>query len=345
MPRISVILPVLNGRESLPRAIKSIQAQSVPDWELLVINEFASKDGSGELVCRMAEKDPRIRLVQNQERLGLAESLNVGIRLAEGEFIARIDADDISMPTRLEKQLELFATQPSVAICGTWQRHVGRKGSSVHRPPTDSAELAASLLFTCELCHSTVMMRRETLLENQLFYDARFQAEDYELWTRAINATQIANIPEILGEYHVGDTITAGKQGALEEEHGQICAAAMERTLGLTLDLSAWPLMNAWQNIFWHERDGARRREMLAAYETILRAVYSANASAGVFPETAILSVLRRRWLWAKWDLQSTPVDSARTQRLEDVFAPVSFSHLRWVAQKLGRKFFRSQVI
>lgn len=334
MPLISVILPVLNGGETLLQAVKSIQVQSVRDWELLVVMEYGSEAGMGEMICQAVQGDGRVRLIQNTQRLGLAESLNLGIRQSTGAFIARMDADDYSLPLRFQRQLELLAAHPEVGICGTWQRHVGDGKRLVHRPPADAETLRASLLFTCELCHSTVMMRRKPLLEHDLFYDPQAQAEDYALWTQAIAVTSVANVPEVLGEYRLGGTITRQKMQALEREHGLLSAAAMERTLGLTLTPEQKPLLNAWTNIFCRERDVSRRETMLAAYHQILEWVWEANQVTAFFQDTALAQVLRARWVWAKWDLQHT---NARAETLEDVFLPIAFPQARWIAQALGR--------
>lgn len=335
MPQITVVLPVYNGVKFLSRAMDSLLAQTCRDWELLIINECGSDDGTAELAAQYARRDGRIRILQNRQRLGLAESLNRGFREATGNFLARMDADDVSYPERFEKQLAFLQAHPEVGICGGWQRHLQGKRCWVHRPPSNPARLAASLLFTCELCHSTVMLRRRTVERYGLYYDPRFQAEDYELWTRAMSVTQLANLPEILGDYYEGDTITAQKMGALETEHGKICAAAMERTLGITVPPEQYPLLNAWQNIFQHAPDKKQREQMLAEYRSLLQCVYSANSAAEFLPKQALLDVLRRRWLWAKWDIRD---EKAMTANIEAVFRPVPLAKCRWVLQKLCRR-------
>lgn len=339
MPQITVVLPVYNGVKFLSRAVDSILAQTCRDWELLIINEYGSDDGSGELAAQYARRDGRIRLLQNRERLGLAESLNRGFREAAGDFLARMDADDVSYPERFEKQLAFLQAHPEVGICGGWQRHLRGKRSWVHRPPSDPARLAASLLFTCELCHSTVMLRRETVERFGLYYAPRFQAEDYELWTRAMCVTQLANLPELLGDYYEGDTITAQKMGALETEHGKICAAAMERTLGLTVSPEQYPLLNAWRNIFRHAPDQQTRRRLWADYVELLRTIQTTNDRLGVFDPAALRQTLRARWLWARWDLRAEEVPSSETA---EVFAPVALPRLNWLAQKVRGRLSRT---
>ncbi len=162
--KISVLIPVCNSRHYLKQAIQSIQSQTFTDWEMLVINEYSSKDGSAELVRRLAQQDDRIRLIQNKKSLGLAESLNEGMRLASGDYIARMDADDLSFRTRLEKQAAFLDAHPDISLCGTYQRYFGPDISWVHRPALEPERCKASLLFDCDLCHSTVMLRRRDFL-------------------------------------------------------------------------------------------------------------------------------------------------------------------------------------
>ncbi len=318
MPRISVVLPIKNGAERLRTALDSIQSQTYSDWELLAINEFGSVDNSAEIIREYGDKDKRIRLIQNSERLGLAESLNFGIREAAGEYIARMDADDISMPERFQKQVDFLDLNPDVGICGTWQIHEGKHRKWVHRPPAEPTLLAAAMLFSCELCHSTVMMRKSILLENELFYDGSFFAEDFELWTRALCVTRLANIPEILGLYHYGENITSNKMAALETEHGKLCAVAMKRTLGLEIPEDKCFLLNSWRNIFKNEKSRRKRREMLDCYSDILRQVWEANLRTSFFNNKSLLKVLRNRWVWARWNLRSENDDAIGD--IQDVF-------------------------
>src|SRR5882757_806020 len=120
-PKISVIMPVLNGGEYVAQAISSILAQSFQNFELIVVDD-GSKDASAAIVSSFS--DPRIRLIRNPQRLGIPVSLNRGIATARGEYIARMDSDDISMPERLVIQHEFLELNPVVQLCGTWAKHI-----------------------------------------------------------------------------------------------------------------------------------------------------------------------------------------------------------------------------
>ena len=117
-PLVSIVMPIYNSETYLDEAILSIIHQTYQNWELLVINEFGSNEEGKRIINRYAAIDSRIRLIQNSERLGIAESLNEGLRQARGEYIARMDGDDISLPKRIEKQVEFMENNNDILLCG-----------------------------------------------------------------------------------------------------------------------------------------------------------------------------------------------------------------------------------
>lgn len=319
MPKISVVMPVYNGAKHIREAIESVLAQTFTDWDCWIINEYGSDDGSAKIVQDYASSDSRFHLVQNDKKLGLAESLNLGFRLSEGEYIARLDADDLAHPERFIKQVALMDNQPNVGICGAWQRHFGKDTDWVHKPQALADDCRARLLFNCDLCHSTLMLRRETIFKHNLFYDHSFAAEDYELWCRAMLVTDIVNIPEVLGEYRVGeDNITVAKKGILDEEHVRIVARTLQQTLGIILTGAEQKLFYAWRNPF-DEYLGGERQSKLVALERILRQIYLENVSRSFFAESSLLNTLAAKWNWAKYH---APRDyNYDIQNIEQVFA------------------------
>jgi glycosyltransferase involved in cell wall biosynthesis len=182
------------------------------DLELIVVDD-GSTDGTRELVAERAATDPRIVLVCNEENRGTVESLNRGLSLARGAFIARMDADDISLPTRLERQLAWMAERPSVGVCGTRVRPVWVGGEpdaangmvrDVWPMVSEDAEVRCALLWSCQIAHPTVVIRRSAFPPGELRYDPEFAvAQDYELWARASEFTRLANVPEVLLELGV----------------------------------------------------------------------------------------------------------------------------------------------
>ncbi|KEF41456.1 MAG: glycosyl transferase [Cyanobium sp. CACIAM 14] len=200
-PLVSVILPVFNGRPYLHDAIASILTQLHDDFELIVIDD-GSTDDSVSILEQL--DDPRIRLVR-QPNQGLAATLNRGISLARGQYIARQDQDDLSYPERLAKQVAYMDSHPECVLLGTWAQimEVDRLVERFHRHPVDEAELRYQMLFNNPFVHSSVMLRR-TALQQVGGYTTdpdRQPPEDYELWSRLSRAGSIANIGEILQIY------------------------------------------------------------------------------------------------------------------------------------------------
>ncbi|MBE3142415.1 MAG: glycosyltransferase [Planctomycetes bacterium] len=201
-PGVSVLLPVYNSASYLRESIESILNQSFKEFELLIICEPCT-DGSIEII--KSYKDSRIIHIQNEKRLGLANSLNKGIELARGEYIARMDADDVSLPERFAAQVMFMEKCPEIGICGTWMVSIGKHSGKSWKPPIDDATMRCQLLFNSPLGHPAVMMRRSLFTDLNLQYPAYAHAEDYALWVQASRYTTFANIPEILLSYRHHD--------------------------------------------------------------------------------------------------------------------------------------------
>lgn len=320
-PLITVLLPIYNSRRHLKESVASIQAQTFPNWNLLAINEFGSDDGSADLIRSMAAEDPRIQLIQNTTRLGLAESLNLGIRIADGKYIARMDADDIAHPERFEKQAAFLEAHPEIALCGSWQHHFGPHTDWIHRPAADPAECRANLLFDCDLCHSTLMLRKQTFLEYHLFYDSNWLAEDFELWSRAASFIGISNIPEVLGEYRWdGENISAGKIEKMAAEHSIIVAKSLERNLKISVKPKDYELLEGWRNPFAEQKDKKIRRQMYARFQALLIDIYNENQKKRFYDEKALLNIIAAKWRSVRY---MEPRNAKReVSSLEEIFNP-----------------------
>jgi glycosyltransferase involved in cell wall biosynthesis len=199
VPAVSVLLPVHNGASYLEDAVASILRQTLPDFELLVIND-GSTDGTASILRNCA--DSRLTVIENERNLGLIPSLNTGLAAARGEFVARMDADDIAYPHRLQRQVDFLREFPQVGLCGTWFQMFGAGRPKVVRPPTQPEDLAARLFYESPLAHPSVMFRRALFADHGLQYSLDYpHAEDYELWVRAGEITGLANLPEVLLRY------------------------------------------------------------------------------------------------------------------------------------------------
>jgi len=204
-PSISVVLPVYNVEWFIAEAINSILQQSFHDFELIIIND-GSTDRTNEIIYSFI--DPRIIISENLKNLGLIYSLNKGIELAKGKFIARIDADDISRPDRFEKQLAFLEQNPDCVAVGSSYLPIDDKAVPVMAPITRPRYPITAewfMVIGCPIAHPSVMYRTD--IARQIGgYDPQFiHTEDYEFWTRMIEHGDICSLPEALLLYRVGD--------------------------------------------------------------------------------------------------------------------------------------------
>lgn len=201
---VTVLLAVRNGEASVDAAIGSIVAQTYTDWDMILVDD-ASTDGSPAILDAWAARDPRMTVIHNPHNLGLAGSLNVAWPRARGELVARMDADDVSLPDRFEKQVEFLRAHPEVDMLGTGIHlfdYLGRPRGTVFMPERHE-QLASAIWKGAPVFHSTVMMRRR-LLEAMGGYDATLRrAEDHDLWLRAYRRFRFANLQVPLVNYRM----------------------------------------------------------------------------------------------------------------------------------------------
>ena len=195
-PKISVLMPVMNEERFLTESIESVLGQSLEDLELIIVDN-GSNDGSWDIMSEYRRKDKRIRILRNKNT-GFTASLNLMLDLAKGDYVARLDADDLSCPGRLQKQMELLESHPEAIMTGGRCRVVDEKGKEMyeHGPSADKMELRWSLLFKNDFWHSAVMWRNGLGFR----YDSRFTyAQDYELWSRMAKRHDILGSAELVG--------------------------------------------------------------------------------------------------------------------------------------------------
>lgn len=199
---VTVLMPVYNAARYLREALESILCQTYDRFELLIIDD-GSTDSTVDIIKSYSEE--RIRLVHHDRNLGLIATLNSGLALARGHYIARMDADDIAAPGRIAAQAAFMDAYPDVGICGTWFQFMGT--DSIIRHPVEHDAIKIKLLTDTAFAHPTVMLRKSALTETMVGYDPAYQhAEDYELWTRLVTVTRAANIAQVLLQYRLHDT-------------------------------------------------------------------------------------------------------------------------------------------
>jgi glycosyltransferase involved in cell wall biosynthesis len=195
-PLVSVLMPVYNGAEYLNVAIDSILNQTFTNFEFLIIND-GSTDDTESIV--LSYTDPRIRYIKNEHNIKLIATLNKGILLAKGKYIARMDADDISLPNRLAEQINFLEKNPQVGLCGTFMKTLGNTKDYTIGYQVNSDNIKFRLLFDTHFPHPAAVLRKSVLDEFKLEYEAEFiHVEDYVLWNRMAEHTELAIIPEVL---------------------------------------------------------------------------------------------------------------------------------------------------
>jgi glycosyltransferase involved in cell wall biosynthesis len=198
-PKITVILPVYNCELYVQTAVESILNQSYTDFELLIIDD-ASTDTTVSVLKKF--DDSRIQLIQKPVNSGYTNSLNSGLKLAKGEYIARMDGDDISMLERFAKQIAYLETHPEVVVCGTTYKIVDND-KQITLPEHHEAIKIGLLWGNCIL-HPSVMIRKKVVDDFSIQYDtSKEPAEDYDMWVRLLSMGKLHNLQEVLLEYRV----------------------------------------------------------------------------------------------------------------------------------------------
>lgn len=204
-PLISVLIPCFNCEKYVETAVRSIMNQTYPNLEIFITDDN-STDGSWKILQKLAEEDERIHLFRNPANLKIVNTLNEMVSAAHGEYIARMDADDISLPTRIEKQIAFMESHPDVALCGTNVWRINEAGRKINnsRLPIDQEDCCFYLRYFCTVFHPSILARAAVLKENH--YSSDFlHAEDYELWCRLVYQKKfiIANLSEKLLLYRI----------------------------------------------------------------------------------------------------------------------------------------------
>lgn len=198
-PKISVIMSVFNGERYLEESINSILGQTYKNFDFVIVDD-ASDDETPRILKHWAAKDSRIKIITNIKNIGLTASLNKAIKTAKGQYLARQDADDISLSQRLEKQIEFLQNHPGVMILGTFGYVIDSEGKILKELvlPTSFAKIKKNLIKGNPFIHNSVMMKREFI--NEIGgYNEKFRiSQDYELWFRALRRGKGENLPLFL---------------------------------------------------------------------------------------------------------------------------------------------------
>lgn len=291
LPLVSVIMPVRNGADFLAPAVQSILDQTFSDFEFIIIDD-GSTDGTPVLLSALAKSDTRIRLMQSSGD-GIVIALNEGLRSARGDLIARMDADDISLPDRFALQVEALQAMPGLVALGSQAITIDSHGCETGSMgmPTDEASASDELMHRNIFIHPSMMFRRIAAIEAGLYRAACIYAEDYDLWLRLAERGGMANMPQPLLRFR-----RHSHQTSKTRRRTQRAASAFARQMAMRrrngkpegIDMSQ-PLQPAL-GIFLHqraERSDAMGRSECKDIEIILR-----EAHAGI--DASVIQKLMR---------------------------------------------------
>ncbi len=291
MVEVSVLLPVYNGEQYLHETLQSILSQTYTGFEFLIVDD-GSTDSTQEIIKSC--NDPRIRLLVNDRRLKLSGALNRGIEEAKGKYIARMDADDIALPERLQKQVDFLKAHPEIGICGTAIEVFGNTKPRNDIYPSTPEDIRSYALFDCPFCHPTVMIRKEMFIDHKLRYDGTYYpTEDYELWSRAVELFPSVNLEQVLLRYRVHDqSMTGSDWDEMDNQAARVIEPLLKR-LGV--------LFTAEQLQF-HRNIGRGRSVRVQHFNEIIQAetwlltLLDRNQVEKCYDETAFNAVIQTVW-------------------------------------------------
>jgi glycosyltransferase involved in cell wall biosynthesis len=231
-PDVSVVMSVFNGQAYLAEAIESILNQSYRDFDFVIIDD-GSTDKTAEILRSYASRDQRIRIYRHENK-GRAASLNIGIELAKGNYVARMDADDFALPHRLQEQVRFMNEHPEVGLIGgAFELINNNQVLKTIRFPAEDSEVRSMMGFCNPICHPTVLMRKEVALASGGYRKALLDADDYDLWLRMSERTKLGNLDAVVLRYRVhASQVSLGNMA-----HQKLCvlaarAAAVSRRRG-----------------------------------------------------------------------------------------------------------------
>ena len=228
-------MPVFNGERYLAEAISSILNQTYSDFEFIIIND-GSNDSSRQIV--ESYKDNRIIVINNDGNKGLIYSLNKGLEVAKGKYIARIDADDIAVETRFEKQVSFLEENQNVGVLSSDYIRFNNSSKKYTKSISGDDRIKSFLLFSATICHPTLMLRKSVLSENNLVYSSSAKhVEDYELWTRLALVTKFETLNEALLMYRDHENQVSHLYAEIQTENSDIVRKNYLESLQFTFSI------------------------------------------------------------------------------------------------------------
>jgi glycosyltransferase involved in cell wall biosynthesis len=284
MPVISVVMPVYNVELYVAESIESILNQTFTDFEFIIIND-GSTDKTAEIVA--IYKDPRIKFIDYQINRKKIACLNESLKIAKGKYIAIMDGDDISLPSRLEKQYYYLEKNPEIGLCGVWFECFGGFNKVV-RYPTQHDEIYVDLLTTCPL--QAPLIRGNILLNHNIIFDPDFFSEDSYLYVKLAQVTKLANYPEVLFKYRIHN-----KQLSQKYERMILNSVIRERNIHFNNLISKLTGHPNNEGIEFYPTKNLSLND-INNFEKLILKLFEENEKKGIFPQHIIEQALSKQW-------------------------------------------------
>lgn len=289
-PLVSVVMPVYNAEHYIKESIESILNQTYHNFEFIIIYDKSS-DHTLDII--LSYDDKRIILLINEENKGLAFALNRGLEHSRGKYIIRMDSDDISLPDRIEKQVDFLENHADIGICAGLAETMGNAQKKGYLPAITSEEVKCSLLFDTTIAHPTVAMRADLIRKHNLRYP-NYSAEDYMMWVFALDYCNFFVLPEVILKYRVtGQSLTAvldNKKEVLKKETYLAAYEIMLKRCGITADVNI-------RTIQYYFDWGRLEKEEMKALTVHLNCIIEANKKSRYYDGKTLKNIIGKRWI------------------------------------------------
>lgn len=288
-PLISAVMPAYNSESYIGESIESILNQSYKNFEFIIIN-----DGSTDQTKQIIEsyQDPRIRLINHQDNQGLVKSLNQGIKLARGQFIARMDSDDMASPDRFQTQLDYMLSHQKVGVCGSWIKVFGNQ-NFIWKSPILHDKICTRLFCESSIYHPSVVIRKSVLDKYELSYDQAYEyAEDYALWIEMAKHSQLANIPKVLLKYRQHSAQVSRARNQVQTKANEKIKLSLLKNLLKSYTQSEADIH--LKSVSWYK--GADE-ETLSLVRSWYQKLIFANREKNIYPHVIFLGELADHWI------------------------------------------------
>lgn len=295
MPKISVVMPFYNGEEFLSETLESLLKQTFQDFEIIIVKEYGVSEKAEKIIEAYTNKDKRFKIISNEKRLGISASLNIGIREASGEYIARMDGDDICGNRRFEVQNIFMDTYKNIGFCGIAPTILGSKNWIVDYS-SDPEIVKSDTLFFVPLKHPTIMMRKSEIEKYRLYYEETLPgAEDMELFMRAGRKIYMTNIiePELF-IYRRSETAATN---VFSERDYNLINGIIKKYYKEYFDIDLSALQMEGLNILtgWDDNKEKQMR-ILEDIEMLFLKIKEINYKSGFFAEYALNDSMQHKW-------------------------------------------------